>query len=241
MTVFAQSSRFIMDLGMNHGDDAAYYLAKGFEVVAVEANPDLVAGAQARFAKEIAARRFTLVEAAVWEASGSVPFHVNEANDHWSGVKAEQAGRANSPTHTVEAQAVTLVDLFNQFGTPFYLNVGVEGVDLTVLRQLSSQIIKPLYVSVEDSPFGHSCIQELVRAGYDGFKLLDLTRVEEMKDADLNWSFAAGASGPFAGALPGRWLTPAAVEDLYATTIRTRTGLPVAGPERIFHIHATKI
>ncbi len=38
MTVFADSSRFIMDLGMNNGDDTAYYLAKGFDVVAIEAN-----------------------------------------------------------------------------------------------------------------------------------------------------------------------------------------------------------
>ncbi len=54
MTVFADDSRFIIDLGMNNGDDTAFYLAKGYNVVAVEANPHLVAAARVRFAKDIA-------------------------------------------------------------------------------------------------------------------------------------------------------------------------------------------
>ena len=32
----------IYDVGMNTGDDTAYYLNRGYRVVAIEANPDLV-------------------------------------------------------------------------------------------------------------------------------------------------------------------------------------------------------
>ena len=31
----------IFDVGLHHGDDAAYYLSKGFRVVGIEANPQL--------------------------------------------------------------------------------------------------------------------------------------------------------------------------------------------------------
>ena len=35
--------RLIYDVGMHNGDDTAYYLRRGFRVVAIEPNPALVA------------------------------------------------------------------------------------------------------------------------------------------------------------------------------------------------------
>ncbi len=32
----------VYDIGMNNGDDTAYYLSLGFRTVAIEANPELV-------------------------------------------------------------------------------------------------------------------------------------------------------------------------------------------------------
>src|SRR5262249_5480686 len=43
----------IYDVGMNNGDDTAYYLRRGFRVVAIEPNPALVATACERFRREI--------------------------------------------------------------------------------------------------------------------------------------------------------------------------------------------
>lgn len=43
----------IIDVGMHNGQDTAFYLAKGFDVVALEANPVLVDAARIRFASEI--------------------------------------------------------------------------------------------------------------------------------------------------------------------------------------------
>jgi len=50
----------IFDVGMNNGDDSAHYLSKGYQVVAIEANPILVERARARFQKEIAASSISL-------------------------------------------------------------------------------------------------------------------------------------------------------------------------------------
>jgi hypothetical protein len=42
----------IYDIGMHNGDDTAYYLSRGFNVLAVEANPKLAATATERFVEE---------------------------------------------------------------------------------------------------------------------------------------------------------------------------------------------
>ena len=46
--------RLIFDIGFNNGDDTAHYLTRGFEVLAVEANPELVEAGRKRFADAIA-------------------------------------------------------------------------------------------------------------------------------------------------------------------------------------------
>jgi hypothetical protein len=51
----------VYDVGMNNGDDTAYYLSLGFRTVAIEANPELVKYAKARFAREIASGRLIIL------------------------------------------------------------------------------------------------------------------------------------------------------------------------------------
>ena len=43
-------SELVFDIGMHNGDDTAYYLSRGYRVLAVEANPSLCASARERFA-----------------------------------------------------------------------------------------------------------------------------------------------------------------------------------------------
>ncbi|MFG1480152.1 FkbM family methyltransferase [Xanthobacter sp. V4C-4] len=241
MTVFADSSRFIMDLGMNSGDDTAYYLAKGFEVVALEANPLLAQAARTRFAGAIAAGRLSVVEAAVWSKAGSVTFHVNAVNDHWSSVVRALAGREGAATRAIEVEALTLGDLFDRFGTPLYLKIDVAGVDRIVIDQLTGQLIKPLYLSVEDGRSGLDHVAALAAAGYNGFQLVDRSEVPQMSDPDLPYSFPPLSAGPFGEALPDSWLEREAFEALYLSTVRDASGAPIAPPTRWFDIHAAKL
>ena len=48
------NNRLVIDVGMNDGSDTAYYLHCGCRVIAIEANPQLVAAANLRFSHEIA-------------------------------------------------------------------------------------------------------------------------------------------------------------------------------------------
>jgi predicted RNA methylase len=49
MTPLPAHSDLVYDVGMNNGDDSAFYLRAGFRVVAVEANPLLCRAAESRF------------------------------------------------------------------------------------------------------------------------------------------------------------------------------------------------
>ncbi len=241
MTVFADDSRFIIDLGMNNGDDTAFYLAKGYNVVAVEANPHLVATARTRFAKAIESHRLTILENAIWETPGLVTFFINDDNDHWSSVDIGWAGRDQSNCRALEVEAITLNQIFDQFGTPLFLKIDVEGVDQMVLNQLAGQIIKPLYVSVEDCRFGFDYIEALAHCGYDGFKLLDQSTVPTLRDDLLGYCFPKGSSGPFGKDVPGHWLDKDEVIKLYATTVRDRAGRRLAPRTQWWDIHAAKL
>jgi FkbM family methyltransferase len=60
----------IYDVGMNNGDDTAYYLSLGFRTVAIEANPELVEQAKSRFAREISAGRLFILNIGIADREG---------------------------------------------------------------------------------------------------------------------------------------------------------------------------
>ena len=74
------SAEIIYDVGMNNGDDTAYYLSRGHRVVAIEANPLLAREVAVRFHTEIAAGR--LVARAVAEPRPSTELFAAWHNRH---------------------------------------------------------------------------------------------------------------------------------------------------------------
>ena len=207
----------VFDLGLNDGADSAAYLAKGFRVVAVEANPDLCDLALWRYVGD---SRIQIVNAALWETSGFVDFYVNTANDHWSSVDPGWAGREDSPCRVVRVPSLTLGDLFCRYGVPFYLKIDIEGADILALAQLAASDARPAYVSVEDCRFGPEYLRTLAGAGYGGFKLIDQSVLPP------------GTSGPFGEDTPGEWMTLSHMRSHYWGAKRDRT------PGQWFDIHA---
>lgn len=239
MTQYAQDSRLIVDLGMNNGDDTAYYLGRGFDVVALDANPALCESAKRRFQNEIGDGRLTIVNAAISEKTGQTTFYVNLDNDHWSSLDIGWAGRDASRCKKISVPCVTLASLFGEFGVPHYLKIDVEGVDGTVLEQLRGGSLLPLYVSVEDCRFGFQYMDTLASCGYDGFKLLDQSTVRQMKDSATGRVFPAGSSGPFGNDLPGDWLSHEKMVTLYSSTVRNLQGDRLAPRTQWWDIHCT--
>lgn len=241
MIEFAQDSRLVFDLGMNNGDDTDFYLKRGFDVVALEANPLLCEKASERFHEEIAEGRLLIIHAAIWETSGEVTFYINLENDHWSSLDVSWAGRNDSNCRAIAVRCVTLPELFRDHGVPYYLKIDVEGVDHVVLEQLKGLARLPLFVSVEDCRFGFHYLETLAACGYNGFKLLDQSVVGGMSDRQTGHVFKPGSSGPLGADIDGDWVPYAPIVDHYSKTVRDFEGARLAPRTRWWDIHCTHI
>ena len=164
--------RLVYDVGFNNGDDSAYYLNRGFRVVAVEANPELVEEGRIRFASEIAAGRLTLLNTAMWEnRDAKLSFYINNTESGQSSLDPER-GKKGGDYQEVTVGTVSIKDLFAQYGVPWYLKIDIEGADEMVIRSLPRNGGVPKYISFE---LNHGCpaVELLSPLGYAGFKLIN--------------------------------------------------------------------
>jgi hypothetical protein len=74
-------SNLIYDVGLFDGADTAYYLFRGFNVVAIDANPVMVDKARSRFAKEIQEGRLTLFNVGISRSPRGVEFPRSEGGE----------------------------------------------------------------------------------------------------------------------------------------------------------------
>jgi FkbM family methyltransferase len=159
----------IFDLGMFDGSDTAFYLAKGFRVVAVEARPDLCRAARARFAGELRGGQLTIVERAIWStADERLPFYVRSG---WSSAFRQSAERDGEASEIIEVRTTTLRRLISEFGVPHFLKCDLEGAEDIVIDELPDLPEKPSFLSVED-PTGDGA-SRLAAVGYDRFQMVN--------------------------------------------------------------------
>lgn len=162
----------IYDVGMNNGDDSAYYLHKGFQVVAVEARPDLCAQAADRFRREVDSGRLTILNLGIHEGEGSVDFWVCETNSAWSSFDRAVASRNGAPHHAVRIPCADFGTVLAAHGVPYFLKIDIEGKDRTCLDALSPRDT-PRHLSIEgsidDAP-EFPVLDQLEKLGYKAFK-----------------------------------------------------------------------
>lgn len=166
-------SPLVYDVGMNNGDDSAYYLHKGYRVVAIEADPTLVEDATNRFAQEIRDGRLTILNVAVAEQEGILPFWICEAKREWNSFDRAMASRNGYPHHKIDVQCVRFTDVLGDYDRPFYLKIDIEGHDHLCLDALDDKPDKrPRYLSFESTPEAVAKLPQLTALGYDSFKLI---------------------------------------------------------------------
>ena len=177
-------------------------------MVAVEANPLLVAAMERRFANAIAEGRLSIVGAAISEESDTARLSVCDDIAAWTSVDADfvaRATRQGARYHTVEVPALRFETLLAEHGIPHYLKIDIEGHDMLCVKALREVDQRPDFLSIESavtSPGGgfHSVsgeLAELWRLGYRRFKYVDQSR--------LPAAFPAHSSGPFGEATRGDW------------------------------------
>lgn len=210
------SDDLVFDLGFHNGDDTCFYLAKGFRVVAVEANSKLVKNGLQRFNKDIKAGRLVLLNKAISETTGKVEFFIHKTKSEWSSCLLSMAESDGSSSTRVSVESTTFFELCNEYGVPYYMKVDVEGCDVIVAKQIYESELKPHYVSFETSRRDYAGIfSYLYVSGYSKFQLLNQANHPErvkpkitMEGKDIDYSFNNFSSGYFGGDLPAeKWIT----------------------------------
>lgn len=161
----------IYDVGMHNGDDTAYYLHRGFRVVAIDANPEACERASERFRAEIDSGRLTILNVGIAPKPESHVFWVCEEHPEWSSFNQHIAARDGAAHHAIHVNCRPLDEILKQYGVPFYLKVDIEGRDLLCIDALRTERDRPKYVSIElgqiDDP-----LRKLVQLGYTGYKCI---------------------------------------------------------------------
>lgn len=161
----------IYDVGMHDGEDTAYYLARGYRVVAIEANPAKVDRAREQFAGAVRAGRLVLVSAGVFPVEGTFDFWISEF-DFWSSFDRSLASKANKACVPVRVPCRPLQDILEEHGVPYFLKIDVEGQEDHCLRALSPADL-PQYVSWEAGLESLAQLAWMRQLGYNAFKCIE--------------------------------------------------------------------
>lgn len=200
------------DVGFFEGTDTALMLSHAYRVVALEANPTLVAAGNHRFRGAVSNGQLTIVngmlDAHMVEASAAQPrsaanvtLYVNRHSAAWTsvyastGCKDAKQAYPGSPRpencDVVSYRPMRCAELFAQYGHPFLLKLDVEGAEWPCVRALQPMraACRPRYIIIEENP--ELDLGLLVRLGYDSFKW-----IRQMDHAQV-WGWSSGPFGEF--------------------------------------------
>jgi len=178
----------VYDIGANNGDDTAYYLLKGYRVVAVEADPSLVLALERRFAGDLAEGRLTLQNVALAPERKRAPFWICDEYTLWNSFDYEVASRLGRKCHAIEVECWPLADIFSKYGIPYYLKLSLHGQEDFCLADLTPENA-PTYVSLQlptDLARSEAILLRLADVGYHGFKIIDQATHQQFGGSRLN-------------------------------------------------------
>jgi FkbM family methyltransferase len=212
------NKNLIFDLGFHNGDDTDFYLKKGFNVIALEANPYLVKEGEKRFKKEIKNKKLTLINKAISDKKGIQKFYIHPKKSDWSSCYQTMAESDGTKSKIVSVNNISFKDLCKKFNTPLYAKVDIEGCDTIVAKQLYDLKEKPQYISFETSKKDyHGIFSWLYCSGYKKFQLVNqmnnINRTtndsqREYEGEKINYKFSKFSSGFFGKDLPdGKWIS----------------------------------
>jgi FkbM family methyltransferase len=229
---FSESSNpLIVDLGMHRGEDTDFYLRKGFDVLAIEAAPDLVEAARERFHDALTEGRLTILPVAVADYEGEIDFFLSD-QDLWASTRADMADRGQGVVaDRITVPCTTLDKILADHPTPYFVKIDVEGQDRSCVEALGRLSEMPRFVSFEaDLPEPaetEAMLAMLEGYGYRRFKLVNQavhwTRTmpnPPLEGAYVDAQFTKHSSGPFGEEAPGPWLSGDQVRERFRTTIK---------------------
>jgi FkbM family methyltransferase len=159
----------IYDVGMNNGDDTAYYLRCGFRVVAIEADAQLARSGGERFSKQISSGQLRILNVGIAAQEGELPFWICETHSEWSSFDRDIAARDGCPHHEVVVPCRRFGSVLEEFGIPYYLKIDIEGNDFLCLQDLDPERL-PKFISLEAT--NADLATRMTEAGFKRFKAI---------------------------------------------------------------------
>jgi FkbM family methyltransferase len=176
----------VFDMGLHNGDDTAYYLARGYHVVAVEANPDSCMAAEERFAAQIAEGRLKILNVGIAKHTGELTFWVSERSE-WSSFDKANATRVGVGASPIVVPTIQFSDLLNEYGQPFYVKIDIEGSDTDCIQDLERCRSLPTNISFEGHKEVADDIQLLAKLDYIRFKFVRQNDWHEITPENMHW------------------------------------------------------
>jgi len=143
-------NNLIIDIGMYLGEDTDFYLKKGFNVIAIEANKYLILKNYKRFEKEIKKGKLHIINKAINDSSNKeINFYIDKTKQ-WSSCIKNWNKKVGALTESnIIINTIELSDIIERFGTPYYIKIDIEGSDVLCLRSLLKVKELPKYLSLE--------------------------------------------------------------------------------------------
>jgi len=209
--------RLIYDIGMYNASDTAFYLNKGFRVIAVEANPTYVEQASARFREEIAAGLLTIYGVALTETVGYADLYVHE-HDDWTRLDKDLAGRApafaEGKFRKIIVPSRPFSEIYARHDIPYYVKLDIEGSELPPIRDILASGRHPEYISFEMNLRLRTILDLCMAHGYEWFNIVPQEAKSDFQlpNPPLEGNYVAirfdgHMTGPFGREVPGDWLT----------------------------------
>jgi len=179
-------NNLIFDLGFYNGVDTDNYLKKGFNVVAVEADPNLYIIGKEKFRKEIDSGKLILLNKIFSDIGIACNFFIHPEHQDWSTADKDKADFWKIEYKTILVEVITYRDLILKYGKPYYIKCDIEGFDYLLIDQINNSIIKPKYVSCELSRLDYYKIFSLLYvAGYTKFQLINQLHNDKYSSGDF--------------------------------------------------------
>ena len=159
------------DIGGYDGADTAHYLELGFRVICVEASPVLAQRISARFAKEISAGLCTVLNVAVAERDGMLPFYLCAEDGALSSFDKSKLDASGLTAREITVPSRAFASIIEQYGVPRFLKVDIEGADRFAILALTAGTA-PEFLSFEASEQDTDVILHLYSIGYRRFNLV---------------------------------------------------------------------
>ena len=120
------NNNLIYDVGMNNGDDTKYYLSLGYNVIAIEASPELVKKAQVVFEKEIAKGNLEILNIGIASGPGALNFYLNKHESKWNSFVKDIGSRGGEGYDIIKVKTTSIDQIITEKGRPYYLKIDID-------------------------------------------------------------------------------------------------------------------